>query len=107
MRAIEDPSNALGRGLASIRSQFQIPESFPPAVLEAAETASRRAPTEHEDRTGRPFVTMDPASSTDLDQAFAIESEGADLLLHYAIADVGWFVDDGGAIDSEAWRRGT
>ncbi|HET9640623.1 MAG TPA: RNB domain-containing ribonuclease [Allosphingosinicella sp.] len=107
MRAIADPSNALGRGLASIRSQFQVPETFPPAVLAAAEKASRRAPAEHVDRTSWPFVTLDPASSTDLDQAFAIESDGADLLLRYAIADVAWFVEDGDAIDQEAWRRGT
>jgi exoribonuclease R len=107
MRAIADPGNVLGRGLASIRSQFQIPESFPPAVLAAAEEASGRPPAEHEDRTGWPFVTLDPASSTDLDQAFAIESDGAELLLRYAIADVAWFVDDGDPIDREAWRRGT
>lgn len=107
MRAIADPSNALGRGLAAIRSQFQIPESFPPAVLAAAEAASRRPPAEHADRTGWPFVTLDPASSTDLDQAFAIERDGADLLLRYAIADVAWFVEDGDPIDREAWRRGT
>lgn len=107
MRAIADPSEALGRGLASIRSQFQIPESFPPVVLAAAEEAARRPPAEHVDRTDRPFVTLDPASSTDLDQAFTIERDGADLLLHYAIADVAWFVDDGDPIDEEAWRRGT
>ncbi|TIV28388.1 MAG: RNB domain-containing ribonuclease, partial [Mesorhizobium sp.] len=28
------------------------------------------------------------------------------LLLHYAIADVAWFVEDGDAIDLEAWNRG-
>lgn len=107
MKAIADPGNALGQGLASIRSQFQVPETFPPAVLAAAETASRRVPAEHVDRTGWPFVTLDPASSTDLDQAFTIERDGADLLLRYAIADVAWFVDDGDSIDEEAWRRGT
>lgn len=107
MRAIADPSNALERGLASIRGQYQIPETFPPAVLAAAERASRRAPAEHADRTSWPFVTLDPASSTDLDQAFTIERDGADLLLRYAIADVAWFVEDGDAIDEEAWRRGT
>jgi exoribonuclease R len=107
MRAIADPTNALGRGLASIRAQFQVPEGFPPEVLAAAEKASKRTPARHVDRTGRPFVTLDPASSTDLDQAFAIERDGADLLLHYAIADVAWFVDDGDPIDLEAWRRGT
>jgi exoribonuclease R len=107
MRAIADPTNALGRGLASIRAQFQVPETFPPTVLAAAEEASKRPPTDHVDRTARHFVTLDPASSTDLDQAFAIERDGAGLLLHYAIADVAWFVDDGDPIDLEAWRRGT
>ncbi len=107
MRAIADPENALGRGLVSIRRQFQIPETFPATVLAAAEEASRRAPTQHVDRTSWPFVTLDPASSTDLDQAFTIERSGADLLLRYAIADVAWFVEDGGPIDEEAWRRGT
>ncbi|TGS08831.1 RNB domain-containing ribonuclease, partial [Mesorhizobium sp. M4B.F.Ca.ET.190.01.1.1] len=47
-----------------------------------------------------------PASSSDLDQAFSIETSGGDLLLHYAIADVTWFVDDGDAVDLEAWNRG-
>ena len=27
-------------------------------------------------------------------------------MLHYAIADVGWFVRDGDPLDAEAWRRG-
>jgi exoribonuclease R len=107
MKAIADPSDALGRGLASIRGQFQVPETFPAAVLAAAEEASRRVPTEHVDRTNWRFVTLDPASSTDLDQAFTIERSGADLLLRYAIADVAWFVEDGDPIDVEAWKRGT
>ncbi len=107
MKAIFDPSNALGRGLASIRGQFQLPSSFPDEVLAAADLAAKRAPTEHVDRTARRFVTLDPAPSTDLDQAFAIERSGGDILLHYAIADVAWFVDDGDAIDLEAWRRGS
>ncbi|HEX8513817.1 MAG TPA: RNB domain-containing ribonuclease [Allosphingosinicella sp.] len=107
MRAIADPGGALGRGLASIRSEFGIPETFPAAVLAAAQDSSRRAPTEHADRTGSPFVTLDPASSTDLDQAFTIDGDGPDLILRYAIADVAWFVDDGDALDEEAWRRGT
>jgi exoribonuclease R len=107
MKAIVDPNNALGQGLASIRSQFQIPATFPPEVLAAAEAAATRPPSEHVDRTAERFVTLDPATSTDLDQAFHIESSGADLLLRYAIADVAWFVDYGDALDREAWRRGT
>ena len=107
MKVIVDPTHALGRGLALIRTQFRIPETFPPAVLAEAETAAVRAPGDHVDRTAIPFVTLDPASSTDLDQALAVDRAGKDLLLHYAIADVAWFVDDDGAIDREAWARGT
>lgn len=107
MKTLVDPSNALAQGLAAIRNQFRVPASFPPAVLAAAEEAAKRAPTEHVDRTAQPFVTLDPATSTDLDQAFWIDRDGSDLMLRYAIADVAWFVDDGGAIDQEAWTRGT
>ena len=106
MRTISDPTGALAAGLAAIRTRFAVPEGFPPEVVAAAEVSARRAPTEHRDRTGERFVTLDPAASTDLDQAFAIERVGNDILLHYAIADVAWFVTDGDPIDTEAWTRG-
>ncbi|ATY32130.1 RNB domain-containing ribonuclease [Sphingomonas psychrotolerans] len=107
MKTLADPANRLSHGLAAIRTRFQVPEGFSRAVLAAAEAAAARAPTGHIDRTDRHFVTLDPASATDLDQAFAVEAAGPDMLLHYAIADVAWFVDDGDPIDLEAWRRGT
>ncbi len=106
MKALHDPSGALARGLAAIRHQFDVPGAFPAEVLAAAELAAKRAPTAHVDRTGEDFVTLDPASSTDLDQAFRIEAAGGDLLLHYAIADVAWFVQGGDPLDVEAWKRG-
>lgn len=106
MKALIDPKGALASGLAAIRAQFKVPDSFPPDVLAAAEAAARRVPDAHADRTAEPFVTLDPATSTDLDQAFAIERAGSDILLHYAIADVAWFVTDGDPVDAEAWRRG-
>lgn len=106
MKSLTDPSQALSTGLAKIRNEFHVPDGFPPDVLAAADVAARRVPDQHADRTAMPFVTLDPATSTDLDQAFSIESSGGDLLLHYAIADVAWFVEDGDAIDLEAWTRG-
>ena len=106
MKAMKDPDSLLSEGLAAIRAQFQVPATFPPAVLAAAEQAAQRPLSDHADRTEIPFVTLDPASSTDLDQAFSIETSGNDLLLHYAIADVPWFVRDGDPIDTEAWARG-
>ena len=58
------------------------------------------------DRRDVDFVTLDPITSTDLDQAFFIEMDADDVVLSYAIADVARFVEPGGAIDQEAWRRG-
>lgn len=107
MKIVADPTHALARGLDAIRREFAVPASFPPPVLAAAERAAARTPDHHVDRTDWPFVTLDPASSTDLDQAFTIERSGTDLLLHYAIADVAWFVDDDDPVDVEAWVRGT
>lgn len=107
MRSLLDRSNVLHSGLEAIRRQYSVPEAFPPEVVAAAETAARRQPTDHTDRTDWPFITLDPATSTDLDQAFTIDRSGDDLLLHYAIADVAWFVAAGDALDKEAWKRGT
>jgi exoribonuclease R len=107
MKALRDSHRVLAGELAAIRAQYRVPEGFPPEVVKAAELAARRQPTEHADRTSLPFVTLDPASSTDLDQAFVIEAAGNDLLLRYAIADVPWFVADGDPVDAEAWARGT
>jgi exoribonuclease R len=106
MKTLRDPQQLLTDGLSAIRTQYQVPISFPPQVLAAAQTAAARSPSEHADRTDLNFVTLDPATSTDLDQAFAIDSSGGDIILHYAIADVAWFVADGDAVDTEAWQRG-
>src|SRR5205809_6034025 len=63
MRAIRDPDQLLGDGLAAIRAQFKIPAGFPPEVLAAADAAAAKVPTEHADRTALAFVTLDPAAS--------------------------------------------
>ncbi len=106
MKALHDPDCLLTEGLAAIRGQYKVPDGFPAEVDAAAQAAAARAPSEHADRTAMPFVTLDPASSTDLDQAFSIEQAGGDILLHYAIADVAWFVADNDPLDTEAWQRG-
>jgi exoribonuclease R len=97
-------------GFARLYDDFDVPGDFPPEVLVAAEVAAARplggSDSPHIDRTDVEFLTLDPASSTDLDQAFALEMAGDDVILRYAIADVGWFVRPGDAIDHEAWKRG-
>ena len=105
-------------GFAKLRADFEVPADHPADVQAAAEAAAARpfdvvepggTPErwQHVDRTDIPFLTLDPASSTDLDQAFAVSMAGDDVVLHYAIADVGWFVRDGDPIDREAWQRGS
>ena len=99
---------SFSRGFDQIRAENDVPTSFPAEVLAAAEQVARASVTTgHVDRTNVPFVTLDPASSTDLDQAFTIErGNGDDLVLRYAIADVPWFVAPGSVLDSGAWTRG-
>ena len=110
MVRLVDHDGSLSRGLDELRRSFDVPGGFPAAVLaEAENVASSGSWAEHVDRADRrdvDFVTLDPVGSTDLDQAFALESSRSDLILRYAIADVGAFVRPGGAIDAEAWHRG-
>ncbi len=102
-----DVMAAMSAGLDRIRDELDIPAGFPADVVAAAERAAARpVGSDHVDRTGRRFVTLDPESSTDLDQAFDIELAGGDVILHYAIADVGWFVRPGDPLDGEAFERG-
>ncbi|MFO0728691.1 MAG: RNB domain-containing ribonuclease, partial [Myxococcota bacterium] len=61
---------------------------------------------EGKDYRSLPFVTIDNVDSMDLDQAMCIKKRpdgGFDL--HYAIADVAYFVKPGMALDREAKRR--
>ena len=78
MRAPRNVDRTLDAGLDRIREQFHVPSGFGPEAALAAIQAARRDPgPDHVDRTDRPFVTLDPAGSTDLDQAFAMESAGS------------------------------
>ena len=51
-------------------------------------------------------MTIDPAGSRDLDQAFHAERRPHGFRVRYAIADVAAFVAPGGALDREAFARG-
>ncbi|MEO6126428.1 MAG: RNB domain-containing ribonuclease [Ilumatobacteraceae bacterium] len=108
VRVPADQRSAFSAGLEQIRNENDVPGDFPIEVLAAAEAATHQAFTdEHVDRTDVPFVTLDPASSTDLDQAFSLErGSGGDMVLRYAIADVPWFVRPDSPLDIEAWKRG-
>ena len=92
---------------STLRRELELPTEFPPAAQRVAEEAARR--TEHpghEDRTDIPFVTLDPASSRDLDQAVHLARREKGYRVSYAIADVAAFVAPGDPLDVEVNRRG-
>jgi VacB/RNase II family 3'-5' exoribonuclease len=93
-----------------VRTELEIRSGFPDEVLqEATRAAAERTPAataDRLDRTDVPFVTVDPPGSRDLDQAVHVERDGDGYRLRYAIADVGFWVDRGGAVEREAWLRG-
>jgi exoribonuclease R len=93
--------------LRALRAELKVPGDFPPEVeAEAAHVATAWTRADRVDATDLALVTLDPAGSRDLDQAFLLERVEGGLRLHYAIADVAAFVVAGGTIDVEAHRRG-
>jgi exoribonuclease R len=99
---------AIGRGdFSRVRAEFGLPDRFPGPVLAEAERALAAGPVgERADRTELPLVTIDPPGAKDLDQAVHIERRGDGFRVHYAIADLGAFVEPGGAVDAEVRHRG-
>ena len=87
-----------------------MPAAFPPEVVAEAEASIRDGghgvERSRRDRRDVPLVTIDPAGSRDLDQAFGAERLGRGYRVFYAIADVAGFVRPGSALDAEAQRRG-
>lgn len=91
-----------------IRDVLEVPRNFSLDVLTAAEVVASRDPLAAglPDLQTVPFVTIDPPSSLDLDQAFFAAREGAGYLVRYAIDDIGFFVERGSVIEQAAWQRG-
>lgn len=96
----------LADALAALRTELELPTGFPADVEAEAVRAVDRYELPDEDLTALGFITIDPAGATDLDQALAIEPDGSGWRVFYAIADLAAFVEPGGAIDTEARRRG-
>ncbi len=101
---LPDTHDELVARLREIREELELPTSFP-AEVEAEARAAVASPPDV-DLTSIPFITIDPPTSTDLDQALHLERDGDGYRVRYAIADVPAFVEPGGAIDAEARERG-
>jgi exoribonuclease R len=91
---------------AVLRRELKLPAEFPPPALAEAEAAAKETPLPPADRTDIPFVTIDPATSRDLDQAMHLSRHDGGYRVRYAIADVASYVRAGGPLEAETWVRG-
>lgn len=102
------PRSPLRAALTALRTELDVPESFPPAVQAEAERAAKAPAVPPLDATDIPFFTIDPPTSTDLDQAMHLSRRpDGGFRVRYAIADVAAFVVPGGMLDKETHRRVT
>lgn len=91
----------------AIRHELGVTEDYGAAAQAEADHPVDRCAADREDRTDLPFVTIDPPSSMDLDQAVHLVADGDGFVLDYAIADVAALVVPEGALDQESRRRGS
>ena len=106
LRVRDSANDELRKGIATIQEEQKVSAEFPEDVEREAAAAAGRSRLPEKDLTDLGFVTIDPESSMDLDQAMYLERDGDGYVVHYAIADVAAFVEPGGAVDTEARRRG-
>jgi ribonuclease R len=110
------PPDAFGVDVEIVIRKHHIPHAFPaPVLAEASERASETAESldsevigNREDFRGLPIVTIDGETARDFDDAVLVRdlpNGNNELQVH--IADVGWYVREGSAIDTEARLRGT
>lgn len=97
---------SLAQALAALNVEFKLPGAFSPEVLAEVDQVIAAHQLPAPDLTALPFITIDPPSSQDLDQAMYLERNDDGYVVHYAIADVPAFVPAGGPLDAETRRRG-
>lgn len=88
-----------------------IPHIFDEAVLESAQAAQKLGEGAREDWRKIPFITIDPATAKDHDDAVFAEADSNPAnegghVVSVAIADVSWYVRHGTPLDREAEKRG-
>ncbi|MFQ5678003.1 MAG: ribonuclease R [Gemmatimonadota bacterium] len=112
VRVLGDPDEP-GVDVLSILLGRQLPLEFPADVSGEAERIGRRGIRsreleEREDLRDRLTFTIDPADARDHDDALSVKIlENGWLEIGVHIANVGFYVERGGALDAEALERGT
>ncbi|MBI4536133.1 MAG: ribonuclease R [Ignavibacteriae bacterium] len=107
-----DPSGDARVEVLGVARQFGLPMSFPPAVAKEVEQFPETIPAMEIDRRldyrNVPTFTIDPEDAKDFDDAISFEPlKGGVIRVGVHIADVSYYVREGGGMDEEALRRGT
>ncbi|MGB4727839.1 MAG: ribonuclease R [Thermogutta sp.] len=106
------PLGKPGVDTLTIMREFNLPEEFPPEVLEEARQVAQAfeetIPPDRYDATAETTITIDPEDARDFDDAVSLErlADGS-WRLGVHIADVAYFVPPGSLLDHEARNRGT
>lgn len=92
--------------------KFQIPHTFPPEVLAAADAVPDEVKPEEiakrVDLREHNIVTIDGETAKDFDDAVEVQQlPNGNYLLGVHIADVSHYVTEGSVLDEEAFERGT
>ncbi len=99
-----------GVDMLTVLKTYDLPEQFPDDVMNEAEQASAKLSDEElskrVDLTSECIYTIDPADAKDHDDAVSVEKTASGYRLSVHIADVSFYVDEGTALDKEAFRRG-
>lgn len=100
-----------GVDILSILLKHDIEPEFPQAVLNEVKQIPDTIPEEEiknrKDLRDIQIITIDGEDAKDLDDAISVEKIADGYRLGVHIADVSFYVQQGSAIDQEAYRRGT
>ncbi|MGL5824318.1 MAG: ribonuclease catalytic domain-containing protein, partial [Nocardioides sp.] len=101
-----DVAKLMRAGIADLQAEMAVEAAFPAEVDQAARRAAGAPRLPALDRTDLEFLTIDPPTARDLDQALHIAASERGYTVHYAIADLGAFVAAGDLVDLAAHQRG-
>ncbi len=101
-----------GVQVLALAMSLDVKSGFPKEVMEESESLGVKIPQEEIDRRldlrDKNVFTIDPVDAKDFDDAIHIEElKNGNFEVGVHIADVSYYVRPGGAIDQEAFARGT
>jgi ribonuclease R len=108
IKVIEKPQDPKAE-VEAIIDEFSLPRKFPKAVTDEAKLiqVKRDSREKRKDLRALATVTIDGERAKDFDDAVSVGRNGQGYRLWVHIADVGYYVPWGSALDIEARKRGT